>query len=114
MLSGRRIRVVLSAAAVVIGGLALAVTWLVTSETALRWLADALIARSEGRLVIDGLEGRVGGPMRAKRVRYATDAIQVTATDVDLAWTPRLLLARELHVVRLAARAVVIEGRTGA
>jgi translocation and assembly module TamB len=109
MRSGLRIRVVLGVAAAAIGGLALAAAWLATSETALRWVASGLIARSEGRLVIDGLEGSVGGPLRAQRIRFATDAIQVTATDVDLAWTPRLLLTRELHVARLAAGAVIIE-----
>jgi translocation and assembly module TamB len=109
MLSGRRIRGVLGATAVAIGGLVLATAWFVTSETALRWVASELMARSEGRLVIDGLEGSLGGPMRAKRIRYTTDAIQLTAADVDLVWTPHLLLARELHLVRLAAAAIVID-----
>ena len=113
MRSGRRIRVMLGATAVVLGGLALAAAWLVTSETALRWVASELTARSGGRLEVVGLEGSIAGPMRARRIRYATDAGELTATDVALAWTPRLLLARELHAIRISAAAVIVDVRGG-
>jgi translocation and assembly module TamB len=111
MKAARRALVVLSLAVAVI---ALALSWLATSDAALRWIAGELVARSEGRLVIDGLEGGLVGPMRAKRMSYVVAGAHVTATDVDLGWTPRSLIGRELHLARLAAAVVVIELPAGA
>ncbi|HVE49929.1 MAG TPA: translocation/assembly module TamB domain-containing protein [Casimicrobiaceae bacterium] len=88
---------------VAIGGL---VSWLST-PAALQFAIDRVVAASEGKLSIEGLEGTLLGPLHANRITWRDEGTSLAAEDVAIDPTARALLSgrlvlRELRIRRLA------------
>jgi translocation and assembly module TamB len=86
--------------------LAGATGWLVGSTGGLNWAVSTLEVASAGRLIVDGAEGRLAGPLRARTLSLAVGGKRVTVRDLRLDWQPRALLAGRLELRELAAASV--------
>lgn len=95
---GRRFAIVVLLVACVVGG----AVWLAGREAALRWAADRAVAASAGRLVLEGVQGSLYGPLRVSRVVYEDDKVRVEARGVELDWTPWMLSRQRIALTRLA------------
>lgn len=103
----------------VLGGLAALLTTLVllvvvtigmaTTDTGFRWMGDAAVFLSGGRLAVEGVEGHAGVPIRIRKLMYTSDTKRVTLEQIRLEWQPRALLQRRLDIGLLAAQNVRVE-----
>lgn len=80
-----------------------------TTDTGFRWLGDAAVFLSGGRLAVEGVDGHVGVPVRITKFIYTSDTKRVTLEQIRLEWQPRALLQRRLDIGLLAAQTVRIE-----
>jgi len=80
-----------------------------TTSTGFRWLGEAAVFLSGGRLVIDGVEGHVGVPIRIGKFVLKTDRQRVTLEQVRLEWQPRALLQGRLDIGLLATQSVRVD-----
>jgi translocation and assembly module TamB len=86
----------------VLGGAAAA--WLLGTESGARAALGMLAARSDGTLAVDGVRGRLAGPLRADRIMIERTNERLVLTDVRLDWRPRALWQERLvHVTSLRA-----------
>ncbi|ODU30579.1 MAG: hypothetical protein ABS93_01775 [Thiobacillus sp. SCN 62-729] len=103
----------------VLGGLAALLATLVmlvvaaigmaTTDTGFRWLGDAAVFLSGGRLAVEGVDGHVGVPIRIAKFIFTSDTKRVTLEQIRLEWRPRALLQRRLDIGLLAAQTVRVE-----
>ncbi len=103
----------------VLGGLAALLATLVmlvvvaigmaTTDTGFRWLGDAAVFLSGGRLAVEGVDGHVGVPIRIEKFIFTSDTKRVTLEQIRLEWQPRALLQRRLDIGLLAAQTVRVE-----
>lgn len=80
-----------------------------TTDTGFRWLGDAAVFLSGGRLAVEGVDGHVGVPVRIAKFIFTSDTKRVTLEQIRLEWQPRALLQRRLDIGLLAAQTVRIE-----
>jgi len=85
------------------------VTGMTATDTGFRWLADAAVFLSGGRLAVEGVEGHAGVPIRIRTLMYASDTQRVTLEQVRLEWQPRALLQGRLDIGLLAAQSVRVD-----
>ena len=83
--------------------------WMATTATGFRWLAESASRLSGGQLVIEGVEGHLGVPIRIKSLVLKSDKRRVTLERVRLEWQPRALLQGRLDIDLLAAQTVRID-----
>ena len=88
------------ALAIVFAVLAGLVAWLLTSESAARLLLPRLAG---GQLVLQGIHGKLLGPLRIERLVVEQKTQRIVIDGVRLDWNPNALLQRELHVRSLTA-----------
>lgn len=91
----------------------LVAAWLVFTEAGLRAgvrLADRV---APDALVIDGMEGRLAGPLRIARLTFASADMRVEIDDLALDWQPRALLQRHVEVERLTLGRIGFSSRPG-
>lgn len=86
-----------------------AVIGLATTTTGFRWLGDAAASLSGGRLVLEGVGGHVGVPIRIGRLVFTSDTRRITVERARLEWQPRALLRGRLEIGLLAAQTVRID-----
>ena len=84
--------------------LVLAVLWLTTTATGFLWLAKQATPLSDGRLVLEGVEGHLGASVRIQKLIVRTDTQRITLQQVKLDWQPRSLWHRLIEIDLLAAQ----------
>ena len=87
--------------------LAALVVWSRT-EQALATVAQALERASAGRLEIGGVAGTLYGPLSVQRLAFRDADSEVIVEALELAWSPRALLAATLQLDRLVARSLTL------
>ena len=83
--------------------------WLTTTATGFLWLAKQATPLSNGRLVLEGVEGHLGASVHIKKLIYKSDLQRITLQQVRLDWKPRSLWRRLVEVELLAAQHVRVE-----
>jgi translocation and assembly module TamB len=76
------------------------------SERGLPFIVDRIVARSGGRVSVEGASGSIAGPMRFRRVTWHGADATLVADDVVVDWNPGTLLHRHLSIRGLGARHV--------
>ncbi|MHB0982924.1 MAG: translocation/assembly module TamB domain-containing protein [Thiobacillus sp.] len=89
--------------------LVLAVLWLTTTATGFLWLAKQATPLSDGRLVLEGVEGHLGASVRIQKLIVKTDTQRITLQQVKLDWQPRSLWHRLIEIDLLAAQHVRLD-----
>jgi translocation and assembly module TamB len=84
--------------------LVLVVLWLTTTATGFLWLAKQATPLSDGRLVLEGVEGHLGASVRIQKLIVKTDTQRITLQRVKLDWQPRSLWHRLIEIDLLAAQ----------
>lgn len=84
--------------------LVLGVLWLTTTATGFLWLAKQATPLSDGRLVLEGVEGHLGASVRIEKLIVKTDTQRITLQRVKLDWQPRSLWHRLIEIDLLAAQ----------
>ncbi|HKW79813.1 MAG TPA: translocation/assembly module TamB domain-containing protein [Casimicrobiaceae bacterium] len=112
MATARVSRIGAAAAAIVaLAAIALVATglWLAHTDAGLRWVSGQAMARTGGRLSIEGATGSLGGRVRIARLTYDDDDLKLVADDVAFTWSPRALFTRSIVVDDLSAAAVGLQ-----
>jgi translocation and assembly module TamB len=104
----RRLWIALVLVLAAIAGGGLAVTWLLTSERAVTWLAARAAAATGGALEIIGARGALGGAVRIAQLRYEDEDFRVTAREVELEPALVAALAGRIVLKVLTARELEI------
>ena len=102
-------RVLLSAVLLLVLGIALAMGWLLNSESGLHWAyrqADALLP---GELRSQRLTGSLNDGVTLQGIEYQDDEVRFTAERVILHWNPWALLMARIDIPRLAAEQLEVE-----
>jgi autotransporter translocation and assembly factor TamB len=102
-------RVLLTGLLFVVLGAALAMGWLLTSESGLRWAyrqADALLP---GELHSQQLSGNLNDGITLRGLEYHDDEISLAADRLILHWNPWALLQGRIEISRLATGQLEIE-----
>ena len=86
-----------------------AVLWLTTTATGFLWLAKQATPLSNGRLVLEGVDGHLGASVHIKKLIYKSDLQRITLQQVRLDWKPRSLWHRLVEIELLAAQHVRVE-----
>ncbi|OZA27687.1 MAG: hypothetical protein B7X93_08655 [Hydrogenophilales bacterium 17-61-9] len=68
------------------------------------WLARQAAPLSNGRLVLEGVEGHLGASVRIGKLIYKSDLQRITLQQVRLDWKPRSLWHRLVEIDLLAAQ----------
>ncbi|MHB1188338.1 translocation/assembly module TamB domain-containing protein [Thiobacillus sp.] len=89
--------------------LVLAVMWLTTTATGFLWLAKQATPLSDGRLVLEGVEGHLGASVHIQKMIIRTDTQRITLQRVRLDWQPRSLWHRLIEIDLLAAQQVRVD-----
>jgi translocation and assembly module TamB len=76
------------------------------SERGLPFIVDRIVARSGGRVSVEGASGSIAGTMRFRRVTWHGADATLVADDVVVDWNPGTLLHRHLSIHGLGARRV--------
>ena len=97
-----------AAVAIVAVALAGAAFVFLGTQAALDLAVREIIARSEGRLAIEGAEGSLLSTVRVGRITWTGPETQLEAHDLALDWSPLALVERRVHVRGLGARTVVV------
>lgn len=89
--------------------LILVVMWLTTTATGFLWLAKQATPLSNGRLVLEGVEGHLGASIRIQKLIIKTETQRLTLQQVRLDWQPRSLWNRLIEIDLLAAQHVRLD-----
>lgn len=88
------------AGALLVGG----ATWLLASNSGLRWLAELAQGRNGGALEISGVEGALISPFGIRHLILRGKGGRVEMADVRVHWQPLKLLQGELNISNLSVR----------
>lgn len=105
----RRVAWALGALLAGLAVLVLAVWWLTSTATGFLWLAKQATPLSDGRLVLEGVEGHLGTSVHIQKLVITTDTQRITAQQVTMDWQPRSLWQRLIEIDRLAAQHVRLD-----
>lgn len=83
--------------------LAATMVWLLGTSSGARTALSLLPSLSGNTAHADGIDGRLAGPLRLRRLTVDTEGQQIVLSDVRLDWQPSALLRRELHILSLRA-----------
>ena len=89
--------------------LALLMLWLTTTTTGFVWLAKQATPLSEGRLVLEGVEGHLATSVQIRKMTLTTATQRITLQQVKLEWQPRSLWHRLIEIDLLAAQHAQVE-----
>jgi translocation and assembly module TamB len=87
----------------------LALGWLLGTGAGLRFALARAISATDGALSVQGVQGRLIGPLDLRGVRYRDGKgldVRIASTHVDLAFWP--LLGKRLHVLDLTADGITV------
>ncbi|MGE5320697.1 MAG: translocation/assembly module TamB domain-containing protein [Hyphomicrobiaceae bacterium] len=88
---------------------AVAVFGMAATTTGFRWLVNAAASLSGGRLLVAGVDGHLGTPIRVDKLMFTSATQRVTLERGRLEWQPRALLHGRLDIGLLAAQTVRVE-----
>lgn len=83
--------------------LAAGATWLLGSESGARWALLTAATLTKGGLQVEGVHGRLLGPLRIERLGYVGVNDSVTLRELQLDWEPAALWHGLVHVRSLRA-----------
>ncbi len=89
--------------------LGLLMLWLTTTTTGFVWLAKQATPLSEGRLVLEGVEGHLATAVHIRKMTLTTATQRITLQEVKLDWQPRSLWHRLIEIDLLAAQHAQVE-----
>ena len=87
------------------GGLA----WLASSESGLQMAGRLLASATGGQLSLNGLTGRLLGPLSIDELRWRDKDLALSARGVEFEWTPSALRHSRLEVAELRVAALTID-----
>ena len=90
---------------------ALFATWLVRTESGLRFAADAVGRLSGGQLVVENASGRLAGPLRIDALRVVTPDLRLRIGSLALQWNAAALFDRHLDIASLAIDEITLARR---
>lgn len=103
---------------VVLAGLVVAAigggVWFLGTQAALDMLLASAVARSQGRLEIQGATGSLLSTVHIDRLQWHGDDVKLDATAVALTWSPTDLLSRRFNAQGFAARDLTVTLDTSA
>ena len=79
------------------------------SQAALDYVVQRAVTEAEGRLAIEGAEGSLLSTVRAARIAWRGDEVDVEANDVAFTWSPTDLLSRRFNVQGLGAKRIAFD-----
>ncbi|MEQ1590854.1 MAG: translocation/assembly module TamB domain-containing protein [Thiobacillaceae bacterium] len=85
------------------------VLWLTFTRSGFHWLAESMTYLNLDQLVIEGVDGHLGMPIRIQKLVFTTDKQRVTLNHLRFEWQPRALLQRRLNINLLAAQTLRVE-----
>ena len=97
-MTGRRLLLALT---LTLSALLASAGWLAATDSGLRaatWLATAAFGE---RLQISGAQGRLLGPLAIGNLTWTTPGLQISASGLELAWTPSTLARRHVQIEAL-------------
>ncbi|MFA5371109.1 MAG: translocation/assembly module TamB domain-containing protein [Sideroxydans sp.] len=84
--------------------LASGATWLLASNSGLRWMSEVAQAQSGGALEISGADGALINTFGIRRLVLRGDGWRMEMAEVRMHWQPLKLLQGELNVLNLSGR----------
>ena len=99
---------------IALGAPAVGLYWLCYTESGLQWLAARITKVGKTRVRIDGLQGRLTGPLSATHFELDHERVHIVADDIHADVKLRSLLAQTIHADYLAVgnANVIIKPRT--
>ena len=94
----------LAALLAVVALLLMLMLWLTTTATGFVWLAKQATPLSDGRLVLEGVEGHLATSVHIRKITLTTDTQRITLQQVRLDWQPRSLWQRLIEIDLLSAQ----------
>ena len=79
----------------------IAFSWLLHSERGASIGLSWLQAQLDNRLVLSGVHGKLGGPLRIERLQWHDDSVHLQLEQIELEWSLTALWRRQLHIDRL-------------
>ncbi len=83
-------------------------TWLLNSESGMRWSYQQALPHLPGSLSVSGLSGTLAGPLTAQAIRYQDQGQILEARQVALNWNPWGLLRAEIDISDLQIQSLNI------
>ncbi len=80
------------------------ISWIINSESGLRWTVERVQPYLPGELQIDNVSGRLSGPVRIDSLHYQLDDLQVGLIGIVVNWTPSALLLGQLEFSEVSAQ----------
>ncbi|HET8702111.1 MAG TPA: hypothetical protein VFL97_10660, partial [Nitrococcus sp.] len=94
----------LSLIATILGVIVLVLTWVLTTESGLRFAVQELHAQAPGRFTVGAVNGRLIGPLTIRNLDLKTATSHLTADYVNFDWLPSRLFLGEVVIDRLHVR----------
>lgn len=83
---------------------AIALGWLLETESGLRWAYARLQSALPGTLTVDRLDGRLAGPITANGLRYRSPTLDTKVAELVVDWSPAQLLLGRVAIETLSLR----------
>lgn len=90
-------------------GIGAAIGWLLTSESAFRWVVAQVQARAAGELRFAAVSGRLMGPIAIEELSYRTETSTLSIARIHLDWRPWALLRGRLHITTASVAGITIQ-----
>jgi translocation and assembly module TamB len=107
----RPVRVVRNGLAIIVAVLVLLLVfggWLIGTESGARAALSRVSWLAPGPLVVEGIHGRIAGPLQIDRLSLDTAGQKVTLEKLHLDWRARELLSGQLHIQSLRIERLVV------
>ena len=96
-------RVLIASLSLLVLALALSLTWLTTSESALHWIYRQIQPRLPGELQVREISGSLGGGFILRDIEFDDGSTRLAADRLLLDWNPWALLQARLQLTRIEA-----------
>ncbi len=82
-------------------------TWLLATPSGTQWLLSTISRISSGNVVFSGVNGTIS-TLRAESIHFASEDLQLNIHNFELDWQPEKLLAGQLMIQQLSAKAIEV------
>ncbi|HEY8100052.1 MAG TPA: translocation/assembly module TamB domain-containing protein [Burkholderiaceae bacterium] len=82
--------------------------WLLGTQSGAQLVLSSVSGMSTGAAHIEGVHGRLAGPMAIDRILFENDQDKITLMNVQLDWQPQALLHTSLHVTSLHVGRMIV------
>jgi translocation and assembly module TamB len=83
--------------------------WVLGREATLQIMLEKISAASGGQIAVSDVSGSLYGTMHLGHVSYRSASSNITAVDVDIAWSPLQYFSQGIKISRLSAASLSIE-----